>query len=431
MKRPEKCRRCRRPISKTLLGAVMTLAAALVCVPPSAGAGDLSAFSRRVADTLQGDWGRIRFNARWRFEYVDQEGKGSGKGDPLRLRLGYLTSPHAGLQAFVEFEGNTPVFFDDYNSTRNDKREYPVIADPAEAELNQGWLAYSGLPDTSIKAGRQRITYNNQRFVGNVGWRQMEQTFDAVSVVNRSLGSANLKFAFVWNVRTISSRSVNTASPLLNLGYTFPDIGKITAYGYWLDYNDAADSGPFPYAYATQTYGLRFHGQRSLANHFLLLYTTEYAYQSDFGDNPKRYGAHYLHLTGGFRTSAGGALFSGISAKVGWEYLGSDNGVGLQTPLGTNHAFQGWADQFLVTPPDGVSDLYGDLSVRVAGVKMQAVYHWFDAAKGGRNYGHEIDALVSRTFAGHYTLALIYANYFAEGYKTDTRKLWAQMTVAF
>ena len=421
----------RRPTVKTVLAVLAALAATLFTVSPNAAGEKASDFNRKVQNALGGDWGRIRIDARWRFEYVEQEGRGSAKGDPLRLRLGYQSPRRAGLQAFVEFEGNTPVFFDEYNSTRNDKSEYPVIADPAEAELNQGWLDYSGIADTTIKAGRQRITYNNQRFVGNVGWRQMEQTFDAVSIVNRSLGSANLKFAFVWNVRTISSRSVHTASSLLNLGYTFPDIGKITAYGYWLDYNDAADSGPFPYAYATQTYGLRFHGQRRLENHLQLLYTTEYAYQTDFGDNPKRYGAHYLHLRGGFRISAGGALFSGISAKVGWEYLGSDNGVGLQTPLGTNHAFQGWADQFLVTPPDGVSDLYGDLSARIGGVKLQAVYHRFDAAEGGRDYGHEIDALVSRTFAGHYTLALIYANYFAEDYQTDTRKLWAQVTVAF
>ena len=41
--------------------------------------------------------------------------------------------------------------------------------------------------------------------------------------------------------------------------------------------------------------------------------------------------------------------------------LGGDNGSGnraFQTPLATKHAFQGWADQFLTTPADGIEDAY-------------------------------------------------------------------------
>ena len=417
---------------RTRLIVGMILAAILMVVMSVITAdAKFSQFNQKTEDALQGEWGRINLNIRWRFEYVDQEGEGTAKGDPLRLRLGYLTPVLAGFKAFAEFEGNTPVFLDDYNSTRNDKTQYSTIADPAEAELNQGWLAYSGIPDTAIKAGRQKITYNNHRFIGNVGWRQMEQTFDAAGIVNQSIGNSDLKFAYVWNVRTISSKSVNTTSPLLNLGYTFSDIGKLTAYGYWLDYSDADNSGPFPFAFSTQTYGVRFNGARSVAENFQILYTAEYAYQADFKDNSKNYEANYFHFIVGFRIPEAGDFFSDITAKIGWEYLGSDNGVGLQTPLGTNHAFQGWADQFLVTPPGGVKDLYGDLSAKISGVKLQVVYHQFDATEGGDDYGHEIDALISRTFADHYTLALIYANYFARDFKTDTKKFWAQLAIAF
>lgn len=410
----------------------MILTAILFAATAAAPAGEIpSQINKTIEDALQGGWGKISFNIRWRFEYVDQEGKGIARGDPIRLRLGYLTPKFSGFQAFAEFEGNTPVFLNEYNSTRNNKTQYPVIADPAEAELNQGWLAYSGLPGTTIKAGRQKIIYNNHRFVGNVGWRQMEQTFDAASILNQSIGSSDLKLAFVWNVRTVTSKSVNVAAPLLNLGYTFPGIGKLTAYGYLLDFSDADNSGPFPSAFSTQTYGLRFNGIRSVAENLDLLYTAEYAYQTDFKDNPKSYNANYFHLVGGFRVNKVASFFEYITQKIGWEYLGSDSGTALQTPLGTNHAFQGWADKFLVTPPGGVRDLYGDLSARVLGVKLQAVYHQFDAAEGGKDYGHEIDALISRTLADHYTLMLVYANYFARNYRTDTEKFWAQITVDF
>ncbi|HDZ24851.1 MAG TPA: hypothetical protein ENH70_10000 [Desulfobacteraceae bacterium] len=194
----------------------MILAAILFSTTVPATASETpSPINQTIEDALQRGWGKISFNIRWHFEYVDQEGKGIARGEPIRLRLGYLTPKFSGFQAFAEFEGNTPVFMNDYNSIRNHKTQFPVIADPAEAELNQGWLAYSGLPDTTIKGGRQKIIYNNHRFVGNVGWRQMEQTFDAASILNQSIGNSDLKLAFVWNVRTVISKSVSVASPTL------------------------------------------------------------------------------------------------------------------------------------------------------------------------------------------------------------------------
>ncbi len=139
--------------SKLKFGVVLGAILAIFIVAAPAGA-ILSGFNEDVEDALQGDWGKINLNIRWRFEYVDQENKGIAKGDPIRVRLGYLTPKFSGFQLFGEFEGNTPVFFDEYNSPRNGKTRYPIIADPAVAELNQGWLSYSGVPDTTIKAGR-------------------------------------------------------------------------------------------------------------------------------------------------------------------------------------------------------------------------------------------------------------------------------------
>ena len=135
-----------------------------------------------------------------------------------------------------------------------------------------------------------------------------------------------------------------------------------------------------------------------------LLYTAEYAYQADYKNNPRDYNANYFHFIGGIKIPKVGAGFSDITAKIGWEYLGSDNGVGLQTPRGTNHAFQGWADQFLVTPPDGAVDLYGALGTTLWGVNLLGVYHRFDAAEGSADYGHEIDAQITKTFGEHYSL---------------------------
>jgi hypothetical protein len=60
----------------------------------------------------------------------------------------------------------------DYNSTRNGKNQYSIIPDPYENELDQLWRSYARIPDTIIKGGRQRIKFDDDRFIGNVGWRQ-------------------------------------------------------------------------------------------------------------------------------------------------------------------------------------------------------------------------------------------------------------------
>ena len=51
--------------------------------------------------------------------------------------------------------------------------------------------------------------------------------------------------------------------------------------------------------------------------------------------------------------------FAGMTGSVGFESLGSDDGVmGFRTPLATLHKFQGTADKFLVTPPGGLEDAF-------------------------------------------------------------------------
>jgi len=385
----------------------------------------------KIADELKGDWGQITFNLRYRFEHVDQDGIETANGDPIRLRLGYMTPEFSGFQAFAEFEGNTPVFADDYNDKTNGKTDYAVIADPSEGELNQAWLSFDTISDTVIKAGRQRILLDNQRFVGAVGWRQMEQTFDAAKLINVSVDNFTANATYIWNVRTILSKNVNMGSPLVNLKYSFQGVGTVTGYGYWLDYSDPDDSGPFAYAFSTQTLGLRFNGKTAMNNNLKLLYTAEYATQSDFQDNPENYTADYYHFMGGLTIPNTGSILTNITGKIAYEVLGSDKNVSFKTPLGTNHGFNGWADLFLTAPGGGLRDTYGVLSSSVAGVKVDLIYHDFQADTGGSDYGTEFDAMLTKKIGTHYTVQAVYANYNADKYKTDTEKLWLQVTIAF
>lgn len=417
--------------SKLLTKTFLLLIALTLFTAPQADASGDQTVTEKIKDSLKGDWGRINIDLRYRYERVEQDGLKTANGDPIRLRLGYLTPKLAGFQGFAEFEGNTPVFSDDYNDKSNGKDEYGVIADPSEAELNQGWLSYDLIDKTVLQAGRQRILLNNQRFIGNVGWRQLEQTYDAVNLFSSSFGDFSAYGVYIWNVRNPSSQDVNMHSPLLNLNYTFQGIGTLSAYGYWLDYDDPDNSGSSPFAFSTQTYGLRFDGSHQLTDNFNLLYTAETARQEDYQENPDDYAAYYLHLIlGGLAPNSESAV-TNIGGKLGYEVLGSDNNVSLKTPLGTNHAFNGWADLFLTAPPEGLRDFYVALNLTWLGIKADLIYHDFRADSGGATYGSEIDLSLTKKFSDNYILQAKYADYDADEFKTDVQKFWLQFTVKF
>lgn len=401
------------------------------------GYGDCLAETRpvteRIADGLKGEWGQLKLNLRYRYEQVDQEDLQTAEGDPLRVRLGYLTPQYKGLQGYLEGLVNTTVFVDDFNDTvSGEKTEYAAIPDPDDEEINQAWLSWDTIGSTTLKGGRQKLAYDNQRFVSWCAFRQLEQTFDSVTLLSKAIGNLDLNAAYVWNVLNVKNQEASMQTPLLNIKYLFPGVGALSGYGYWLDYSDADTSGSFPFAYSSQTYGLRFAGKPEVSETFTLLYEAEYANQSDFGDNQKSFAADYYHLVGGVTFPLEESVVRGITAQVGYEVLGSDDGVPFQTPLGANHKFNGWADIFGINKPEnGLRDFYAAITGNVGPLNLDFRYHDFSADEGGSDYGSEFDFKVAWKFKKHYTLAAIYASYDADEFKTDTDKLWLELTVNF
>lgn len=378
-----------------------------------------------VADMLKGEWGQIKIDTRYRLEVVDQDSKKSTSGDPLRVRIGYLTPKFSKFQAYAEFEGNTAVFEDDYNDKTNGKDDYAVIADPdSKGELNQGWVSYTGVPDTTVKVGRQRIILDNARFVGNVGWRQMEQTYDAVRISNGSMINLKLDLTYLWNVRNILSKDDNMDSVLINIGYNFSGLGKLTAYSYLLDYDDLAEK-------SSQTFGLRFNGSFAVSDTLDILYLAEYARQSDYQDNPGDFDVDYYHVSGGIKLPALVPMVKNLTAKIGYEFQGADNEISFKTPLGTNHAFGGWVDKFLATPDEGLKDFYGVLGGSFMGLTTKLIYHSFEADESGADYGTEFDAMMKYSFNSHYSVLAAYGNYDADELSDDAEKIWLQVTMKF
>lgn len=371
-------------------------------------------------------------DARLRYEGVDQDGlPRDASAITARLRGGFeATSGDWSLLA--EGEGTLSIE-KQYNDGLNGKTAFPIVADPENIELNRLQVQYRGIPKTLITAGRQRINLDDQRFVGSVGWRQNEQTFDAARIEWTGLPKFKADLIYAWSDRTIwgvdgfgsRQQAVRGDNFFGNFAYATP-YGTLTGFAYLVDQDEAVISG---FRLSSQSYGLRFAGATPLSPKVKLNYAASYARQSDYHRNPNDYSADYWLIDGSLDVD-------GFKLGGGYEVLGADAGMALtsfQTPLATLHKFQGWADKFLTTPPNGIRDLYGSLGYSMKElfgmdlVSLQAVYHRFDSDRLDQHYGDEIDLLVSAKFRKRFTITAKYADYDAKAFATDTQKLWLQL----
>lgn len=154
--------------------------------------------------------------------------------------------------------------------------------------------------------------------------------------------------------------------------------------------------------------------------------------QTRSGSKPQRYSADYYLLEGKLDMAS-------LSLGAGYEVLGANHGAPLtsfQTPLATLHKFQGWADKFLTTPPNGVRDLYGSAGYswrKIAGLEAidaGVTWHRFRSDRPDIPYGNEWDAILSAKL-GHLIATAKLADYNANAFATDTRKVWLQLEWAY
>lgn len=369
--------------------------------------------------------GDVLFDLRARYESVEQSGFAEEAGAlTSRLRLGFQTAPLKNTAILAEGV-LVEDLVEDYNSTTNGQTEYPVVADPTDfAVVNRFALVNKSLERTTLTFGRQRIIHDDQRFVGNVGWRQHEQTFDGLRA---QWGSPKIKVDLTYAAQV--NRVFGPDSPqgkwegdmvLTSLAYTLP-VGTVALFDYYLD----VDGVP---ASSSNTVGAKLTGSRPLGN-LTSTYALAYAQQAEAGANAVDLDADYGLLEGGLSLPKFGVA-------LGLELLGGDGAAAFSTPLATLHAFQGWADKFLATPAAGVEDAYVRFSYplgkrgRFTNVAAVAVFHDYDADVGGAHFGEELNLqLVART--EKMVLTAKYADYRADSLFTDTEKFWISVDYAF
>jgi hypothetical protein len=392
--------------------------------------GAMSAQGEGFGDFFTG--GKAGLDLRLRYEGVEQSDMADSAGaDTLRIRLGLESGVVRGFSGFAQLDHVEALADARYDDTRNGKLEYPVVPDPQGTDLNQAWLQYAGAAGTVVRAGRQRIAIGNERFVGPVGWRQNEQSFDAIRVDTAALPATQLTYAYVDRVLRVFGpeegappAELSSDSHLFDARVTALPVGALALYGYHLDFGNAPQL-------SADTVGARYDGERALAKSLTIGWALEYAAQQDAGANVADVDAHYQLLEIRLQKGDIGVLIGRetLSGKRG-SYDAATNPA-FQTPLATLHPFQGWADKFTTTPSAGVVDAYLGASAGFRGWKGQATWHEFGAEATDATYGTELDLALSRKFAGRYELLAKYADYSADGLFTSTRKFWLQLTAAF
>lgn len=407
-------------MKKNTIHLFVAAVSSLVCAIPTVSA-------KTFTESMQ-QGSSIKVNLRTRYEDVTEDiinAQGEKTGEKTadawttRSRLSYQSGAWNGFAFMAEMDNVSEMTNDhDYRTAGNDplNTDKAVIADPVGTEVNQGFISYTTF-NNQIKYGRQRLILDNSRFIGNVGWRQNEQTYDGVSWTNKAIRYTNFTYAYIKNVNRVFGEDNPTLGDLhmdshvLNASYSGFEAGKLIGYAYLLDVNDPISQ----LGLSGDTYGVRWQG--AVGESFV--YNLEYAQQQNAGA-AKQYDADYALAEGTLNLSR-------YSFTLGYELLGSDDGrYGFATPLATLHAFQGWADKFLTTPTAGLEDVYLNVGVTIAGAQAVISYHKFDSDEGSIDFGDEIDLSISKKF-GSVVWTAKYAQYAMGDVTptiTDTNKFW-------
>ncbi len=393
---------------------LIPLAVSAVCLNMSV---TTSAQADAFTEALTG--GTPTVDLRVRYEGVEQDNKKDASALTERIRVGYKTGDFNGFSAFVEMSdtaslGDRHDYFTPGPNGGGDS-DRAVVLDPTFTILNRANIAYTS-DMFKAKVGKQRIIFDN-RFLGNVGWRQKEQIYSGGSLSYTPSPLFNLDYAYIVNANNPIGVDLEMDSHAAKVTSNIVPGAKLSAFAYLLDFEEGSGTD-------SATYGARLEGKTAISENAKLLYHVALATQKEYEDSNDIGGDYSLVELG---VNLGPAVL-----KVGQETLGGDGDSSFQTPLGTVHLYNGWADMFIGplggTPVNGLVDQYISVSGKALGMKLAAIYHDYTSDKASDDYGSEYNLLAAKKFNKTYSAGIKYASYDAGDDLTtrlvDTNKLW-------
>jgi hypothetical protein len=379
--------------------------------------------------------GKLSGAARYRYENYAQDSvpgattaaagriDGNAVASTLRLTLGYETLPCHGLTAFVEGEGVYAVGEDEHYRIATvpgqSDQTRAVINDPLGTELNQAFLKWQ-VPDTGVMllAGRESFFLNNGRFVSYSPWRQNNQSIDLARTSVKFGGGYTANYAYLNKVHRVVGADATDGDLGMNshvgsFDYAKKGVFNASAYAVLLDYDDNAGQA----ANDTASTGLRVTGPYKLDETWSVVYTADYAHQTDYADNPANVALDYWCVELGVGYKAHKAYF-------GWTVLEGGAGNTFKTPLA--HPFNGWTEKFAATPGSGLDARYLTVTGPVPGVKglnYTAIAYDYYADSTSAHYGSELDAALEWAAVPihkNLTLGWRFGQYYADELFTDS-----------
>lgn len=386
--------------------SLLAVTVASLCLQPA------NAAATSAADALKQSTVNAQF--RYRLESVDEDkAVKNATASTLRSRLTLTTGSWLNSKALLEVDNITSIGGETYNSTVNGNSRYSVVADPTGTDINQAALMITPYQDAQFTLGRQRINLANQRFIGSVGWRQNEQTFDGVRYTQKVAGNWQFDVATLHNANRIfgpkgSAADLHGRFNLATVNWQLLPTQQLSAFVYDLDFDtlQARDSS---------TQGIDYSGNLSALPQFK--WQLALASQTDAHQAPVDLSHHYHRIDLSYN-------FGPFSGKVWQERLAGNGKTAFQTPFATLHAFDGFADLFLTTPNSGVRDNAVEISMPVKSTKLAVSYHQYDSDAGSQQLGSEVNATLAWDPAPNLNLLVKLAQYNADSHAVDTTKVW-------
>jgi len=287
----------------------------------------------------------------------------------------------------------------DKHSNGVNQTSYPTIVDPQGTEINQASIQTEWL-ETNFTMGRQRITFGDQRFIGDLGFRQNDQTYDALKLEKTLFSGSKLTLAYIHNVNRIFGdqaerqlskndtrfSALNGIRPegllgnhhidgmLLHFNINEWDHVELSSYGY------AVHNYHVP-AFSNRTFGIESK-YRQKFGHFKTEAAINLAFQKQQTNSSDWIPYHKLSAS---------IAYKQVRLGLRHEVLSEKDNTAFITPLATLHKFQGWTDQFINTPSLGLVDNSINLVFNLRPLTLDIRHHIFTSDKANVDFGKEVD----------------------------------------
>ena len=375
--------------------------------------------------------GKTQVQLRPRYSHADQEDLNKGRAFTLRTKVFYESDKFYDVKFGIELVDVSSFFGQKYNPDVDGlrKTEYAIIRDPKGTELRELYVKYKGAMETEVIIGRQYLNYDNERFISKVDFRQIPQSFDAVTINNNAIEYLNLSYSFATHINTTDGNERSNEGQrtlrthIARASWSGFYYGKLIGYLYTNRDKDVD-------ANSNMTIGFRAEADDYFKEVVGFDYGFDIAKQYSKFNNPNNYSNSYFgaHIT---------KTVDMINFHMGYEHIGGDEintNQAFSFPLGNYHNFNGLADVFVTTPNQGLEDWYAGASINMQDqYDIGFSYHYFCFANGSpTRAGQELDIVFNMKLSDEITLKTAYGHFTPKNNSgLKTKRFWAGFTVDF